>query len=524
VAIAARVIEADGARPAPERMAAADGHQLARGAAANAAVLLAANFRGVFTFLIARLLGEAALGRFGIAFAATELLSKAGMMGLDGAVVPFVATRAVAGDGAGARGILRRAVTMAAAASLGMALAAVAIVATARGGSNGLMLLALPGIAIARISTGASRAVLSMGDEFYSRGLAETWITTAVFLAAIALGFRDAAPAVAVVAGTTAAGFVALGLAWRSLRRVPDGQPATRVAVATGSMLRFSAPIAGSSLLGVLVMRIDVLLLGAYVGRAPGVSVEAFGVFCAAAEIAGGMRKIRQVFDPIFAPVVATRNVSAERDLLRETVAAPGRWLLAAQLPLVGVLLLASGAILSLYGETFRQGALWLALLGLAHAANSFAGLAETLLMVERPHMNLVNAAVTVGVQGAAGIVLIPWLGATGAALAMLVGLGGQGILRFAELRRVFGWSWPWRSLRRPFVAFVTSFCPALAAQLIWARGWPGEILSAALFIALYAAVWGRLGAEPADREIWRRLRSRTPEVALDSTQLRTRQ
>ena len=37
-----------------------DGHRLARGAAANALVLIAANFRGVFTFLIARLLGDAA--------------------------------------------------------------------------------------------------------------------------------------------------------------------------------------------------------------------------------------------------------------------------------------------------------------------------------------------------------------------------------------------------------------------------------------------------------------------------------
>ena len=40
-----------------------DGHHLARGAAANVLVLLAANFRGVFTFLIARILGQTALGQ-----------------------------------------------------------------------------------------------------------------------------------------------------------------------------------------------------------------------------------------------------------------------------------------------------------------------------------------------------------------------------------------------------------------------------------------------------------------------------
>ena len=78
---------------APDDAALIDGHHLARGAAANTLVLLASNFRGVFTFLIARVLGEAALGRFGVAFAATDLLSKPGMLGLDGAIIPLIAQR-----------------------------------------------------------------------------------------------------------------------------------------------------------------------------------------------------------------------------------------------------------------------------------------------------------------------------------------------------------------------------------------------------------------------------------------------
>jgi hypothetical protein len=149
----------------------------------------------------------------------------------------------------------------------------------------------------------------------------------------------------------------------------------------------------------------------------------------------------------------------------------------------------------------------------------------ETLLMVERPQVNLVNAAVTVGLQIAAGFVLIPVLGATGAALAMLVGLGGQGILRFAELRYVFGWSWPWGSLTRPAAAFAVSFLPALAVQLMWTHGTLlGEVAAVLIFTGLYAAAWRRLGADPADREIWRRLRGHAPDPALDSAQRLTRQ
>lgn len=496
--------------------AVADGHHLARGAAANTLVLLASNFRAVFTFLIARILGEAALGRFGIAFATTDLLSKAGMLGLDNAVVPLVAPRAAGGDLVGCRSVFRRSAAVAMVASLTVAAASIVVIewlvrtrgldAFARGGS--LMLLALPGVAIARISTGASRGLLSMRNEFFSRGVIETWVTTAVFLVALGLGVRDAAPALAVVAGTTAAGIVAFVLASQlTNRRLASAAPSRAYQpVGLAQLLRFSIPTGASSLINVLVVQADVLLLGIYVNRAPGVTVEAFGVFCAAAEIAVGLRKVRQIFDPIFAPIVAARSAS-DRAALRDTVAGPGRWVLAAQLPLVGVLLLSSGTVLGLYGRGFRQGASWLALLALAHGANTFAGLVETLLMIERPALNAVNASATVAVQLVAGVIFIPRLGVTGAAVAMCLGFTVQGVLRFGELRHVYGWSWPWRSLARPVTAFAIAFAPAAAVRVFAPARL--DLVAGVLFLALYAAAWLWLGPDPADREIWRRLRSR---------------
>jgi O-antigen/teichoic acid export membrane protein len=499
-------------RAADQDTALSDGHHLARGAAANALVLVAANFRAVFTFLIARLLGDAALGRFGMAFAATELLSKIGTLGLDGAVIPLIARRAAAGDGDGVRDVFRRAARMAAVGSVATAILATPIAwwlattdrISGLEGGGALMLLALPGIALARVATAASRSVLSMSNEFYSRGLTETWVTTAVFVVAVALGLRDSAPALAVVAGTSAAAVVALLLASRALRRGPpaaaasDGRPDGPVT--TNALLRFSAPIGGASLLTVVVMQADVLLLGALVGRVAGVTAASFGVYCAAAQIAVGMRKVRQVFDPVFAPVIASR-AAVDPQALRATVAAPGRWVLTAQLALVGVLTLSGGSVLSIYGASFRQGSTWLAILALAHGANSFAGLVETLLLVHRPGINLINAAITAVVLVGAGLILVPMIGIAGAAWATLIGFAVQGALRFIELRYVFGWSWPWASLWRPALIFVVALAPAIAVRMAGR-----ELLSGAVFVAVYGLSWRTFGLAPEDREIWNRL------------------
>jgi hypothetical protein len=143
----------------------------------------------------------------------------------------------------------------------------------------------------------------------------------------------------------------------------------------------------------------------------------------------------------------------------------------------------------------------------LSHAANSFAGLVETLLMIERPTLNLANAITTVGVQTVAGLLLIPKFGVMGAVIAMAAGFAAQGVLRFVELKHVFGWAWPWRSLLRPLAAFTIAFTPAAILRV--AGGTRVEIVSGLLFLLLYAAAWYRLGADPADRLVWRRLLKR---------------
>src|SRR6476469_10649578 len=87
--------------------------ELKRGALTNMAAMLASNFRGIFTFLVARLLGPAALGTFSIAWATTDLLGKLGMFGLDNTITIFLARSEANGDRARSRALFRLAVTLA---------------------------------------------------------------------------------------------------------------------------------------------------------------------------------------------------------------------------------------------------------------------------------------------------------------------------------------------------------------------------------------------------------------------------
>ena len=88
------------------------GVELKRGAFLNTIAMLASNFRGIFTFLVARLLGPAALGTFSVAWANTDLVSKIAVFGLDNAITTFIARSQATRDFARSRTLFRAAVVL----------------------------------------------------------------------------------------------------------------------------------------------------------------------------------------------------------------------------------------------------------------------------------------------------------------------------------------------------------------------------------------------------------------------------
>src|ERR1700693_221535 len=103
------------------------GAELKHGAWTNLIAMLASNFRGIFTFLVARLLGPAALGIFSVAWSTTDIISKIGVLGLDNAITTFIARAESVGNSARSRALFRVAVVLGVAQSV--VTAAIVIVA-----------------------------------------------------------------------------------------------------------------------------------------------------------------------------------------------------------------------------------------------------------------------------------------------------------------------------------------------------------------------------------------------------------
>lgn len=484
------------AADAPTRVT-TTGSELKHGAILNALAMLASNFRAIFTLLIARLLGAAALGIFSVAWATTDLVSKIGIWGLDDATTAFVA-RAEA-IGARRRSRLLFQVSLIVAVTLSTIVSLIFTVALRKFGDRlqmdpqmisalTIVLWALPGIALYRISTSVSRGMKVMKHDIFSRGLTEPFATTMAFLVALPLGFGIFAPEVAQIGGSIAGGIIAFVLAASLFRNLSRSNPGS-VGAEAKELIYYTLPIGADQFLNAFIWRLDVLILGWFVGRAPGVTLTTLGIYGAVVGLANGLRRVSQPFTPIFAPVVAGMTATGEHEQAAATYARLLQWMLWILLPFVTVMIVAGQTILLLFGPTFQQGGQWLGIVAVACATNAFVNLGETVIMVQRPALNLLNSVITCVVGSTATFLLIARFGVLGAALGILITYVLQGAIRTIILRFVFHWPNPLRDVRPVMLTSIVAIIFSVLCRVFY-PGIAGQIVAALVCLALFGGGW----------------------------------
>lgn len=472
--------------------------ELKHGAFYNTLAVLTSNFRSIFTFLIARLLGPAVLGTYMVAWATTDVISRLGILAFDVAVTTFIARAEAVGDHARSRSLFHIAVSVVVAQCAIVAALAIFVVRLfghhfsldpQMTAALSVMLLALPGVALYRMCTAVSRGMKVMRHDVFSRGITDSFVTTIAFIVALWFGFRTFAPEIALIVGSAASGIVAFLLAASLFRHVPKSFTPIPFALETRRLFAFATPISAYDFINSAITRVDVIMLACFIDKAPGVTLPIVGIYGTVVEVASGLRKVNQSFNPILGPIVAGLTVHGEQQRAAAAFTRTSRWMLWILLALLAVMIFAGDLILYIYGPQFRIGSFWLVIVALACGTNAFVGLAETVIMVQQPKLNLWNSAITCLVAFVANYFLIRTWGVTGAAFGILLPYVLLGFLRHRALRIVFRWRNPWSNMSPPIIAALCSAAPAVVLRLL-VRGIPGELASAAAFLLIYFLFW----------------------------------
>lgn len=243
-----------------------------------------------------------------------------------------------------------------------------------------------------------------------------------------------------------AASFVPLWRWWtraqRQGERLPDPLPASRV-------ISLSAAFALALLFGVLVAQLDVLVLGAFRGA------RTAGLYSPAAAVAGFALAAPGVVGSWYLPVVTRRIAEGNQDAVSSLYHYATRAGLAFGGPLLAIVVVCPGAALAfLFGHGITVEATPLRLMGIGAVAATIAGFNSLTLDAHGlARFTTHRMLALIGVSIAACMVLVPFFGATGAALATVTAIVGENAVCSLALWRRFGLP-PWD---RRTAAVVTS-------------------------------------------------------------------
>lgn len=394
-----------------------------RGTAANYVAALLQTSVFVFHVLAARLFGRTAYGAYIFAWSLVEMGCKVGVMGMDKGMLRGVAAARARGDEAAEVLVPATGLKVATAASLVVIGALWWVAWVQETPEYGSAVLALSPLvltwSLTLVFVSATMATGTMRYNLIVRGLIEPAALVAMVLI-YGLCVVDGRETGVALSHLSASALAALAGAWAFSRR-SNARAVTRAALSEApdrSLVRFALPVMVAELLNQSIYRLDIVFLGLFLADPK--TVASYG---AAVLIAGVISSIRYAFDPVLSPLVAECVTRGERERLAANLTRMTRWVLILSLPVFSTVVVFGDTLLGLWGPGYADLHVPLVILAVAHLVNAALGLHQwPVVMSGRSRLDLRNNTlgfvVTVGLH----VTLIPTWGATGAAIATLVG------------------------------------------------------------------------------------------------------
>ena len=480
-----------------------DVRDLAGGALVNLIGKIGRLVKGTFIYMVTFLFGKHTLGLYEGAWAIISPLQRLATFGLHRGVVRFFVESRVQMDEDQAYRFLTVAIAMVLFVSITVTgLTAIAIDRIAEfyelpelGETLSIMVWTIPSLSLTAVLIGATRALRIMRIDVYVNSILGPLILLVTGGITGYMGWGLPGLAVGQVlmglgSCTVAAYFFtrhfSLQQCWRSTKkRLPWSE-----------MVAFSLPNMLNDVLTGILMRLDILMLNAFV------EPTMVGVYALARRVSSILTKVPESFDPIFSPVVSDLAFRNKHQQLGERFKSIARWTLIITLPLLTGVILAGEQMLLFFDVDSAISTDTLIVLSAGMAIFGLLAPSESLLiMAGKPYRNLLIKILWLGLYFLLNYWLIPDYGIFGAALATVIAMNVVSIIRIVQVYTAYQIHPFGLSLLKPMAAVTIALASVgIGKSLIDMSTFSVNLILFAFFLAVYVLVLKLLGLKEEDR------------------------
>lgn len=262
----------------------------------------------------------------------------------------------------------------------------------------------------------------------------------------------------------------------------------------------FSGVILVLALMNFLLAQADKVTLGVYR------SAREVGIYAMAAALVAYTPIILQSVNEIFAPTIADLYTRGEHVLLDRLFQTLTKWVLALTVPLATLLIVFASPLMRVFGREFEMGWPVLVFGAIAQLVNCGVGSVGYLLLMSGNQNRLLKVQLSMGALAVLlNIVLVPFRGVVGAAIASAIGTGLSNLWYLREVRTTLG-LWPYnRSYLKLVAPAAATALGLLCLRIIFGghdRNIPVLIFALASSYALFLGIFLSLGLNTDDRMI----------------------
>ncbi len=478
-----------------------DATDLARGVMVSVLGIVGKASRVLFLLFAAHFYGKTVLGLYFLSWSTAEVVAKISRFGLDRSLIRELSSRGIS-----PRSLVLFHVSLGAGLGIGVMLGLVALADPIAvhvfnqpelAGLIRLASLTIPVLTILEVFLAAIRAFKIMRFDAYIRGGVEPFVLLGLAGALYPLGWGAETLILAQTGAFVAAAVAAVIALRRVFKRNATHEHRQLHRADCGRIVKFSWPLAAVDTLTFLGYKTDLFLVGVFLQPAM------VGVYGVVVELISLIKRARQAFEPILAPLTAQLVHANDRKRLVRSYGLATRWLLICTLPLVATFACFGREALLLFDVEGSAAWITLAVLALGHGLCSITYPAESLLVMSgRSRTMALIASISVLILAGSCFLLVPQLGIRGAAYAVASSYAFLGITLVLSVYYTVRVHPAGRNLILPILAAAGSTLPV--AVLLYCVSWEsaGRAVLFVIMIGTYLGLLATGKLEPEERAI----------------------